>query len=157
MKILVISIVAASLGTLSACGDISSNASSPEAAKAQAERIEAKVTADLSKMDIPEIIDFVSTETADMTDLLKTVIDGPSAEAAAQDIRETIPRLNAAIRSLEHMDLENVTLSFGNMRKVMKVAQSQSGLVNEVVRISKIPEARDILEKEFDKIEITNN
>ena len=157
MKNLVLSTAFASLMILSACGEASSDAKSPEALKATAERIEAKTSADLSKMDVPEIIDFVNAESTDMTALLKTVTDGPTAEAAVEDVRNIVPRLNAAIKSMENMDVDNITLSMGNMRKMMKVAQSQSGLVNEVVRISKIPEARAVLEKEFDKIEITNN
>jgi len=40
---------------------------------------------------------------------------------------------------------------------MMNVAQSQIGLFEEVRRIGLIPEARAVLEKEFDKIEITNN
>ena len=157
MKNLVLSATFASLMTLSACGELSPDAASPEAAKAAAERIETTVTADLSEMDIPDIIDFVADESNDMTDLLKTVTDGASAQAAVDEIRRTIPRLNAAIRSLENLDIENVTLNLGNVRKLMKVGQSQTGLINEVVRISQIPEAREILEKEFDKIEITSN
>ena len=157
MKNLVLCTAFASLMALSACGEASSDVKNPEAVKAKAERIEAKAAADLSKMDVPEIIDFVNAESNDMTALLKTVTDGPTAEAAVEEVRNIVPRLNAALNSMENMDVENMTLSFGNMRKMMKVAQSQSGLVNEVVRISKIPEARAVLEKEFDKIEITNN
>ena len=157
MKYLILSAAFASLMAISACVDISPDAASPEAAKAASERIETAVAADLSEMDIPEIIDFVADESTDMTDLLKTVTDGASAQAAVDEIRRTIPRLNAAIRSLENLDIENVNLNFGNVRKLMKVGQSQTGLVNEVIRISQIPEAREILEKEFDKIEITSN
>jgi hypothetical protein len=142
---------------LTACGETSPDAMSPEAAKAKAERIEAKVSADLSKMDIPEIIDFVDDEAKDMTKLLETVTDGSSAEAAVAEIREVIPRFNAAIRSLEKMDPDNMKLSIGNVRRMLKVAQSQAGLFTEVQRISQIPEARAVLEKEFDKIELTGN
>lgn len=157
MKNFVLSAAFTSLLVLSGCGEASSGAQSPEAIKAKAERIEAKTTADLSKMDVPEIIDFVNDEATDMTALLKSVTDGPSAEAAVEDIRVIIPRLNAAIRSMENIDVDNMKLSIGNMRKMIKVAQSQSSLVSEVVRIGNIPEARSVLEKEFDKIEITNN
>ena len=156
MRTLVISIATASLITLSACGDIASDASSPEAVKAKADHLETKVTTDLSKMDTPELIEFVDKEAKNMTALLQSVTDGPSAEAALEDIRDIVPRLNASLKSLEGLDLENMTLNIGNMRKMMKVAQSQVGLVNEVVRISNIPEARAVLEKEFDKIEITH-
>ncbi len=147
----------ASFIALSACGDASYDSKSPEAIKAKAERLELMATADLSKMDVPEIIEFVDTEASNMTTLLKTVTDGPSAEAAVEDIRVIVPRLNAAFKSLENMDPENMKMSIGNMRKMMKVAQSQVALVNEVVRIGEIPEARAVLEKEFDKIEISNN
>ena len=161
MKYLALTAAMSSLLVLSACGDAPSN---PEGQKAQAdsstqkqaERITAKIATDLSKMDTPDIIDFVDAEAKSMTALLKTVTDGPSAEAAVDDLRAIIPRLNASLKSLENMDVENMTLNIGNMRKMMKVGQSQIGLVNEVVRISEIPEARSILEKEFDKIEITN-
>jgi len=148
MKNIVLTAVVTSLLTLAACGEASSDLKASETAGAQ-------VAADLSKMDIPEIIDFMTDESEQMTTLLSSVTDGPSAEAAVSDIRVIIPRLNASIRSLENLDVENVTLSIGNMRKMIKVAESQSELINEVVRISKIPEAREILEKEFDKIEIT--
>jgi hypothetical protein len=157
MKNLVLSAAFASLLVLSACGEASIDAKSPEAIKAKAERIEAKAAEDLSKMDIPEIIDFVNDEASDITTVLKTVTDGPSAEAAVEEIRNTVPRLNAAIKSMENMDVENLKLSIGNMRKMIKVAQNQAGLIEEISRISKIPEARAVLEKEFDKIEITNN
>ena len=156
MRTLFISIATASLITLSACGDIASDASSPEAVKAKADRLEAKVTTDLSKMDTPELIEFVDEEAKKMTAVLQQVTDGPSAEAALEDIHNIVPRLNASLKSLEDLDVENMTLNLGNMRKMMKVAQSQVGLVSEVVRISNIPEARAVLEKEFDKIEITH-
>ena len=158
MKTITISLVCASLLTLSACDAAApGTSSSPEAVKAKAERVEAKTTADLSKMDLPEIIAFVDKEASQMSDILKTVTDGPSAEAAVEDIRSIVPRLNAAIKSLENKNPEDMSLSIGNMRKMMNVAKSQMGLVSEVTRISQIPEARAVLEKEFDKIEITNN
>lgn len=157
MKKLVLSAAFISLLVLNGCGEASSDAKNPEAVKAKAERIESKAVADLSKMEIPEIIDFLNAEATDMTTLLKTVTDGPSAEAAVEDIRDIVPRLNAALKSMEDMDVDNMKMSFGNMRKMLAVAQSQSGLVTEVVRIGHIPEARAVLEKEFDKIEITNN
>jgi len=157
MKNIAIYLFSASLLTLSACGDAGPAASSPEAIAAKAERIEAEVTVDLSQMDLPEIIDFVDEEASQVTEILKSVTDGPSAEAAVEDIRAAVPRFNAAIKSLENKNPEDITLSIGNMRRMMKVAKSQVGLVNEISRVSKIPEARAVLEKEFDKIEITNN
>ena len=157
MRTFAISLAFASLLTLSACGEAAPDSSSPEAIQAKAERIEAKTTNDLSQMDLPEIIAFVDGEASQMTDILKAVTDGPTAEAAVEDIRAVVPRLNAAIKSLENKNPEDMSLSIGNMRKMMKVAQSQIGLVNEVKRISQIPEARAVLEKEFDKIEISNN
>ncbi len=157
MKNLVFSAAFAGLLTLSACGEVSPDAKNPDAIKAQADRIAAKTTADLSKMDVPAIIDFVNDEANNMTALLQSVTDGPSAEAAVEDIRMSIPRFNAAIKSMENMDVDNMKLNIGNMRKMIKVAQNQAGLIEEVSRISKIPEARAVLEKEFDKIEITNN
>ena len=156
MKTLTISAAVASLIALSACGDIASDASSPEAVKATAVQIEANLVTDLSKMDTPELIEFVDKEAKNMTALLEKVTDGPSAEAALEDIRNIVPRLNASLKSLENLDVDNITLNIGNMRKMMSVAQSQIGLVDEVVRISQIPEARAVLEKEFDKIEITH-
>ena len=156
MKTLTISAAVASLIALSACGDIASDASSPEAVKATAGQIEANLVTDLSKMDTPELIEFVDKEAKNMTALLEKVTDGPSAEAALEDIRNIVPRLNVSLKSLENLDVDNITLNIGNMRKMMSVAQSQIGLVDEVVRISQIPEARAVLEKEFDKIEITH-
>lgn len=154
MKTLVLNAALASLLILSGCGQAAVDSDSPEAINAKAERIEAKTTEDLSKMEIPEIIDFVDAEATDMTALLQTVTDGPSAEAAVEEIRATIPRLNAALTSMSNIDQENLKLSIGNLRKMMKVAQSQAGFFAEVQRISEIPEARAVLEKEFDKIEI---
>ena len=157
MNNLVLSVAFLGFLVLSACGEVSPASKSSDAIKAQADRIEAKTTVNLSQMDIPAIIDFVNNEATDMTALLKTVTDGQSAEAAVEDVRLSIPRFNAAIKSMENMDVENMKLSIGNMRKMIKVAQNQAGLIEEVSRISKIPEARAVLEKEFDKIEITNN
>jgi len=157
MKIFAVSLISVSMLTLSACGDAGPSSSSPEAIEAKAERIEAQTIVDLSTMELPEIIEFVDNEASQMTELLRGVTDGPTAEAAVEDIRTIVPRLNAAIKSLENNNPEDITLSIGNMRKMMKVAKSQVGLINEVTRISQIPEARAVLEKEFDKIEITNN
>ena len=104
MKTLVLNAALASLLILSGCGQAAVDSDSPEAINAKAERIEAKTTEDLSKMEIPEIIDFVDAEATDMTALLQTVTDGPSAEAAVEEIRATIPRLNAALTlSLIHI------------------------------------------------------
>ena len=141
--------VFASAIALSACSDVSTANLTPEEIKAQA-------IADLSKMDVPEIIDFVDEQARDMTELLETITDGPSAEAAVEDIRLLIPKLNASLLSLEDLDVDNLKLNIGMVRRMMKVAQSQSGLFTEVSRISQIPEARAVLEKEFDKIELTN-
>lgn len=157
MKTFAICLVSASLLALSACGDAAPGSSSSEAVKAKAERIEGKAMTDLSKMDLPEIIDFVDEEASQMTSILKTVTDGPSAEKAVEDIRAVVPRLNAAIKSLENKNPEDMSMSIGNMRKMMNVAKSQMGLITEITRIGQIPEARAVLEKEFDKIEITGN
>jgi len=157
MKKMFFSTLIAGLLSLSACGDVTPDAQSPEAVNAKMEKAEAKAAADLSKMEVSEIIDYVNDEATDMRTLLESVTDGPSAEAAVEDLRRTIPRLNAALKSMENMDVENMSLNFGNMRKMITVAQSQVGLFDEVARISQIPEARAVLEKEFDKIEITNN
>ena len=156
MKTLALTIATACILTLTACGDSATDTGSTQAATAKADRIEAKVTADLSKMDTPELIDFVDEEAKNMTTVLQNVTNGPSAEAAVEDIRNLVPRLNAALKSLDALDVENMTLNIGNMRKMMKVAQSQIGLIDEIVRISNIPEARAVLEKEFDKIEVPN-
>jgi hypothetical protein len=157
MKNIALSLAFTSLVALSACGEASSDAKNPEAVKAKAERVEAKAAADLSKMEVSEIIDYMNDEASDLKTLLETVTDGPTAEAAVEELRVIIPRLNAAMKSMENMDVENVKMNFGNMRKMVKVAQNQAGLLSEVGRISNIPEARAVLEKEFDKIEITNN
>lgn len=157
MKNVIFCTLMAGLLSLSACSEVSTDTQSPEAVNAKMEKLEAKASADLSKMEVSEIIDYVNTEATDMKTLLEGVTDGPSAEAAVEELRLTIPRLNAALKSMENMDVENMSLNFGNMRKMIKVAQSQVGLFDEVARISKIPEARAVLEKEFDKIEITNN
>jgi len=71
--------VFASAIALSACSDVSTANLTPEEIKAQA-------IADLSQMDVPEIIDFVDEQARDMTELLETITDGPSAEAAVEDI-----------------------------------------------------------------------
>lgn len=171
MKNLILSAATTALLLLGACGEISTDvensdvknqqtnsaeSKSSKSAPAKSDRAQKKAVADLSKMDIPEIIDFVNDEATDMTKLLKTVTDGPSAEAAVEEIRVIVPRLNAAFKSLENMDTDNIKLTVGNMRRLAKVAKSQTGLFEEVGRISKIPEARAVLEREFDKIEITN-
>lgn len=157
MRTFTISLAFTGLLILSACGNAAPAPSSPEAVNAKAERVETQTMTDLSKMDLPDIIEFVDKEASQMTDILKTVTDGPSAEKAVDDIRAVVPQLNAAIKSLENKNPEDMKLSIGNMRKMMQVAQSQMGLVNEVTRISQIPEARAVLEKEFDKIEFPNN
>jgi len=154
MKNIALSLAFASLIALSACGDAPTDADS---ATAKAEKIDAKAPADLSQMETSEIIDYVNDEASDLKSLLETVTDGPTAEAAVEELRVIIPRLNAAMKSMENMDVENVKMNIGNMRKMVKVAQNQAGLLSEVGRISNIPEARAVLEKEFDKIEITNN
>lgn len=157
MRNIAFTVAFAALATLSACGDASPDAKNSDAAKAKSEQIEAKAAADLSKMEVSEIIDYVNDEASDLKDLLETVTDEATAEAAVEELRVIIPRLNAAMKSMENMDVENVKMNIGNMRKMVKVAQNQAGLLSEVGRISNIPEARAVLEKEFDKIEITNN
>jgi len=150
MKNLALAALLACTLSLSACNDASTANLTPEEIKAQA-------IADLSKMDVPEMIDFIEEQSSDMTKLLETVTDGPSAEAAVEDIRKLIPKLNTSLLSLEDLNVDDLTLNIGMVRRVMKVAQSQSGLFDEVSRVSKIPEARAVLEKEFDKIELTGN
>ena len=97
MKTFTLSLAAASIIALTACEDIASDTSSPVTDKVKADRIEAKVTTDLSKMDTPELIEFVDQEAKNMTALLQSVTDGPSAEAALEGIRDIVPRLNACL------------------------------------------------------------
>lgn len=157
MKNIILSAAFSSLIALSACGEASPGSENSGSAKVKSERIEAKAAVDLSKMEVSEIIDYVNDEATDMKSLLETVTDGPTAEAAVEELRVIIPRLNTAMKSMENMDVDNVKLNIGNMRKMVTVAQNQAGLMSEFRRISDIPEARAVLEKEFDKIEITNN
>lgn len=149
MKTIRLIAVFASILAFSACSDVSTANLTPEEIKAQA-------IADLSKMDIPEMIDFIDEQATDMTKLLESVTDGPSAEAAVEDIRKLIPKLNASLLSLEDLNTDDLKLNIGMIRRLGKVFKSQSGLVNELQRISQIPEARAVLEREFDKIEISN-
>jgi len=155
MKKRILSATLASIFLLSACGEVAIDTNPDRSSKTTIDQSGLNGVTDLSKMEIPEIIDFVDDEAKSMTALLTTVTDGPSAEAAVEDIRVIIPRLNQAILSLEKMDPDNMKLSFGTMRKMLEVAQSQAGLFTEIQRISQIPEARAVLEKEFDKIEIS--
>lgn len=155
MKKRILAVTLASFFALSACGEVAINPNPDAPTKTELDKTGSNGVTDLSKMEIPEIIDFVDVEAKAMTALLTTVTDGPSAEAAVEDIRAIIPRLNQAFLSLEKMDPDNMKLSIGTMRKMVKVAKSQSSLFAEMQRISQIPEARAVLEKEFDKIEIS--
>jgi len=163
MKKLALNTVLASLFLLSACDVTGTNEHKSEARKSTADRIKAsssgtpgpEAITDLSELDIPDIIHFVDREAKEMTALLKTVTDGASAEAAVEDIRETIPRLNAGFSSMSNLDQDNLNLSIGSLRKLLTISQFQSDLFEEVRRIGQIPEARAMLEKEFDKIKIT--
>jgi len=137
MKNLVLTALLAGCFSFSACNDASTANLTPEEIKAQA-------LADLSKMDVPEMIDFIDEQATDMTKILQSVTDGPTAESAIEDIRTLIPKLNASLLSLEDLNADDLKLNIGMIRRMMKVAQSQSGL-----------EARAVLEKEFDKIELT--
>jgi len=145
MKTHVLFTALASLFLLNAC-----NVTEAESRRAEAQ----KSANDLSKMDVPEIIHFVDTEAKSMTLLLKTVIDGPTAETAITDIRKIIPRLNEAFNTLADIDPDNLNLSIGHLRKMLTIAKSQTELLEQVSRISQIPEARNVLKTEFDKLKI---
>ena len=117
MKKSVLSLAIASIFALGACGEVAIDTNPGGSDNSSFGQSSSDGVTDLSKMEIPEIIDFVDTEAKAMTALLTTVTDGPSAEAAVEDIRVTIPRLNQAFLSLEKMDPDNMKASFGTMRK----------------------------------------
>lgn len=157
MKAIVLTTALCGFMTLSACGDAPIlEASGPEAVKAKAERLEAKTSNSLDGKDIGELIDYVGDEASDMTDLLKGVTDGATAEAAVKDIRAAIPRINAAFESLDSQDVEELSMSatMAMVKKMPNMLKTQGAMMREIQRISEIPEARTVLEKEFDDLEL---
>ncbi|WP_427451789.1 hypothetical protein [Litorimonas sp. WD9-15] len=142
-----LSLLAGAAVILAACG----GNDAPETA-ADIQQIEANASAELADMKPAEMIDYLNEEALAVTDVLKTVTDKASAEAAIDDLRARGPKLAAAFKAFENID-EN-EISFGLMRKLPKVMQTQAGLVSEMGRISEIPEARAVIETELDKLEL---
>lgn len=155
MKVLALTAISLALLTLTGCGDAASvNSSDPEALKARSEQLEAQAVQSLENKDLGDVIDYFSGEAEDMTSVLKSVTDGPSAEAAVVEIRATIPQINAAMQTLANQDPSEMRASFSIMTKLPAMLQTQTEMINEVKRISEIPEARAVLETEFDNLDL---
>lgn len=142
-----ISLLATAMVALTACGGNDAPKSTDE--------IVATAEAKLEDMKPAEMVDYLNEEAAAVTDVLKTVTDKASAEAALDDLRARAPKLGAAFKAFENID--ETEISFGLMRKLPKVMQTQAGLLTEMARINDIPEARAVIEAELDKLEINRN
>jgi len=154
MKAIILAPAIAALLALTACGDTSVNTDTPEAVKAKAEKMEARAAKALETKDLGDVIDYFDNEAKEMTVVLKSVTDGPSAKTAISEVRAVIPRLNAAINSLQNQDLSDMKASLALMSKMPAILETQGELVTELSRIAEIPEAREVLEEEFDKLDI---
>lgn len=132
---------------LAACGGNDAKTS-----QVDTEQIQAKAEASLANMDIGETIDYLNLQSLEVTDLLKTVTDEASAKAAVEELRQRGPKLKAALESFQTVD-EN-EISFGVLRKLPKLMQTQAGLLAEVSRINETPEARDVIQAELDKLNL---
>ncbi len=127
---------------LSACGD---NGADP---------LDPKTKAELSEMSVSETFDYLEVQTVEVTKILKTVVDEGSAKAAIKDLQAQAPHLKAALESFE--DIDESELSFGVLRKLPALLESQSELFEEFSRIQDSPEAREIIMKELDKLNLSD-
>ncbi|GGX62315.1 hypothetical protein GCM10011309_10350 [Litorimonas cladophorae] len=140
---------------LAACSETTTlEAEGPAAVKAKAEKIQAKAANEVSTKDVGELIDYFGDEAEEITVVLKKVVDGPTAEAAIADVRATIPRLNATLEAFQNQDMSDMKASIAMLKKMPAMLEKQSQLITEVKRISEIPEARAVLEKEFDELDL---
>lgn len=140
---------------LAACGDATTiEADGPAAVKAKAEKMQAKAANEISTKDVGELIEYFGEEAQDFTIILKSVVDGPSAEAAVAEVRATIPRLNATLEAFQNQDMSDMKASIAMLKKMPAMLEKQGQLITEVKRIADIPEARAVLEKEFDDLDL---
>jgi len=113
---------------------------------------QAQSVTNLAEMDVGEMIDYLSEQSSGVTEVLKTVTDEASAKAAVNDLRQRGLNFKAALETFEEID-EN-EISFGMMRKLPKLMQNQADLISEISRINEIPEARDVIQAELDKLKL---
>jgi hypothetical protein len=140
---------------LATCGDATTiEADGPAAVKAKAEKMRAKAANEISTKDVGELIEYFGEEAQDFTIILKSVVDGPSAEAAVAEVRATIPRLNATLEAFQNQDMSDMKASIAMLKKMPAMLEKQGQLITEVKRIADIPEARAVLEKEFDDLDL---
>jgi len=132
---------------LSACSDTEANLSENDIAK-----IESQSQANLAGMDIGEIIDYLNEQSEHVADVLKSVTDETTAKAAINDLRVRGVKFKAALETFETID-EN-EISFGMLRKLPKLMQTQADLISEISRINEIPEAREVVQAELDKLKL---
>ncbi len=139
---------------LAACSDAPVSSDSPEVAKAKAEQVQAEVSKVLDLKNVGDLIDYSAKETKGMISILESVTDGPTAEAAVTKVRDAIPHLNAAAKAFQTQDMSDMKVSMAMLKKMPDLLKTQGQLMTEVKRIAEIPEARAVLETEFDKLDI---
>lgn len=152
MKFLNLAMMLLCAASLSACSDSPSSSDSPAEVRAEAEKMEAKAAKALENKDAGAVIDYLNNEAKVMTKIMTSVTDGPSAEAAIPDFRESAPRLKAAMDAFEFQDMTDLDLSSDAMTKMPIWLETQAEMINEMRRVNEIEAARDVLQAEFDKM-----
>lgn len=143
-KLITVSFIALALG---ACGGNESHINGTDSLKNKAHSV-----TDLAEMDVGEMMDYLSEQSSDVTEVLKTVTDEASAKAAINDLRQRGLKFKAALETFE--DIDENEISLGMMRKLPKLMQNQADLISEISRINEIAEARNVIQSELDKLKL---
>ncbi len=108
----------------------------------------------IEAMDTRELLETAAVKSNNLADVLATVKDEASAQAAAVEIAALGPILNTIGKSLDNLDTNGTALTESVLAPMQSFAESQARLFNETSRISvNHPELQDIIAKGFENID----
>ena len=126
---------------------------STEAAKPAFKMSEADIAA-IEAMDAIELLETAAVQSNKLADVLATVKDEASAQAAAVEIANLEPILNTVGKGLENLDANGMALSTGILTPMQSFAESQARIFNEASRIAADhPELQSIIAKGLENID----
>lgn len=110
---------------------------------------------DIATMSPSELMSAATVESNRLANVLSSVSDQASAEAAIAQMRGLGPQIKALSARMETLQEGDMTLSIKTMKQLQGFAEAQMRIFNETGRIAvEHPELRDIITEGFEDIEI---
>lgn len=109
----------------------------------------------IAKMSPSELMSAATVESNRLADVLSSVSDKSSADAAIAQMRTLGPQIKALGDRLETLDEGDMKFSIKTMKQMQSFAEAQMRVFNETGRIAvEHPELREMITEGFEDIEI---